>query len=58
VVTLLAEDDHDALIEAKDLFESDEAVVLGNFELEDHMRVAAQPASSQPASIPASEPSR
>jgi multidrug efflux pump subunit AcrA (membrane-fusion protein) len=55
-VTLLADDNRDALFEAKDVAEGDEAVVLGNFELEDHMKVAARPATSEPASEPAAEP--
>jgi RND family efflux transporter MFP subunit len=56
-VTLLADDDRDALFEAKDVAEGDDAVVLGNFELEDHMKVAAQPAAaSEPTSEPTSEP--
>jgi RND family efflux transporter MFP subunit len=70
-VTLLTENSHDALFEAKDVTEGDQAVVLGNFELEDKMRVAVQPAesgsteppaatepSSQPTTQPATEPTR
>jgi RND family efflux transporter MFP subunit len=65
-VTLLADDNRNALFEAKDVAEGDEAVVLGNFELEDKMKVAAQPAelastepaSSEPSSQPTTEPAR
>jgi RND family efflux transporter MFP subunit len=54
-VTLLADDNRDALFEARDVAEGDEAVVLGNFELEDHMKVAARRETSEPASEPAAE---
>ena len=54
-VTLLADDGHDALFDAKDVAEGDDAVVLGNFELEDHMKVAAQPAATEPVSESTSE---
>jgi RND family efflux transporter MFP subunit len=65
-VTLKADDDRDAVFESKDVAEGDEAIVLGNFELDDHMKVAAQPAepattepaTSEPSSQPTLEPAR
>jgi RND family efflux transporter MFP subunit len=47
IVTLIAEDRQNAEVESADVHDGDEAVVLGNFELEDGMAVAAQPAAAE-----------
>ncbi|HEX4124360.1 MAG TPA: efflux RND transporter periplasmic adaptor subunit, partial [Tepidisphaeraceae bacterium] len=55
IVDVLLETDEQTVVSAKGLSPGDEAVVVGNYELEDGMAVSAEPIAA-PASQPGAEP--